>query len=418
MNNLKDIILQLFFALAPFVAYNIYYRDKLRNYSRSFIILVSSACLLLSMAFSSSVVDGIFFDIRYVIIFFGIVYGGIETALILLFEFVVCRIYVGGEGMWVGIFITALIFLISLIINHVYQTSSRRSLVIFTAGLIFSILPYALTFAFYPHYVIQHLAFHIIVIPVQNSLGVWLLMSLFSKSVADKELYIKHAYNQRRDTMNQVAASLAHEVRNPLTAVKGFLKLIGEKPQDPHKIKEYIGISMEEIQKTESVLREYLFLSQPPAVRREAIDFSEQLRVSAEGMASFAAVHEVELEVRRPDLPVWIVANDEEMKQVLTHFIKNAVEACSGVPYGKAVLTLLMDKTHAVLTIKDNGSGMNEEQISRLGSIYFSTKSNGTGLGLTYSYQVIHAIGGDITVTSKPLVGTRFTIRLPLRYEE
>jgi two-component system sporulation sensor kinase B len=71
-------------------------------------------------------------------------------------------------------------------------------------------------------------------------------------------------------------------------------------------------------------------------------------------------------------------------------------------------------ETGATLTIHDNGAGMSENQISRLGSIYYSTKTNGTGLGLTYSYQVIHAFGGTVTVVSKVNNGTKFTITFPL----
>ncbi|GJM69633.1 hypothetical protein HMSSN036_18490 [Paenibacillus macerans] len=67
-----------------------------------------------------------------------------------------------------------------------------------------------------------------------------------------------------------------------------------------------------------------------------------------------------------------------------------------------------------MLSIKDNGIGMTEEQTRRLGSVYFSTKSGGTGLGLTFSYQAILSLGGTVSVSSEPGEGTEFTISLPL----
>lgn len=418
MSLLKEIILQFFFALTPFVIFNIYYRDKMRSYSRTFILLISSICLFLAMTFASSVVDGVIFDIRYVIMFFGLVYGGIQTALILLIEFVLYRFYLGGEGKWVAMIILACTSCVSLWFSHLYKTTNRKMLVSLLAGLVFSLVALALTYFFFPRYVIEYPAYHIFVIPLQNSVGIWLLMSLFSKSVTDKEIFFKHAQNDKRETMSHVAASLAHEVRNPLTAVKGFLKLIQEDPRNLIKNEQYIKICLDEIQRTESILSEYLSISKPLTARHQLISFSEQINASRDVMSPFANMHNVELEVHTPDTPVLIMANPDEIKQVLVNFIKNAVEACSEMANGKVTLKLLAEEKNALLVIKDNGMGMNEGQISRLGSIYFSTKSNGTGLGLTYSYQVIQALGGTVSVFSKPQVGTMFHISFPYQSEK
>lgn len=178
-----------------------------------------------------------------------------------------------------------------------------------------------------------------------------------------------------------MAASLAHEVRNPLTTVKGFLALINESPEDMPKVKQYISICLHEVQRTESILSEYLSISKPLSDRCERMDLSEQLVLIRDVMLPFANMNNVELDVFRPDSPVFLIANPDAFKQALE--------------------------------IEDNGVGMNQEQIQRLGSIYFSTKSSGTGLGLTYSYQVIHLLGGQIAVSSKPNAGTKFTLTLP-----
>ncbi len=162
------------------------------------------------MTFASSVVNGVFFDIRYVIMFFGLVFGGIQTGLLLLLEFIIYRLYLGGEGTWVAVLIIAFTFTFSLFFHNIYRTTLRKSLVTFWAGIVFSLFPLALTYLFFPAYVTKHLAFHIVVIPVQNSIGIWLLMSLFSKSVSNKEIFIKHAQNEKMEAMSHMAASLAH----------------------------------------------------------------------------------------------------------------------------------------------------------------------------------------------------------------
>ncbi|MFS0918974.1 ATP-binding protein [Brevibacillus sp. 179-C 1.1 NHS] len=415
MSLLKEVILQWFFAIIPFVFFNIYYRDKMRNYSRSFIIITSSACMILAMTFAPSVTNGMIFDIRHVIILFGLVYGGIEVALLLLIEALVYRYYLGGQGTWVAMLILAVNFLLALLIYKHYKASYRKTLYLFMTSAIFSSVALGTTYYFFPTYVSQNLVYYTVLIPIQNFFGLWLLMSLFSKCVSDKELFIRHAQNEKIQTMSHVAASLAHEVRNPLTAVKGFLKLIQESPENLVKVDQYIRISLDEIQRTEAILTEYLAISKPLKERHELINVCELLHAIREVMLPFANMYNVELELQAFEKPVKIKANPDEFKQVLVNFIKNAIEACSDISDGKVTLGLLIERNKALLVIKDNGVGMDAGQISRLGTIYFSTKSSGTGLGLTYSYHVIHAIGGSVNVSSKPRVGTKFTIMLPYK---
>lgn len=413
MSLLKELILQMFFALTPFVLFNIYYRDRMRNYSRCFILVTSSVCMFLAMTFASSVNEGIIFDIRHVIVFFALIYGGVRIALIVLIESALYRFYLGGEGTWVAMLVMAATFAISLLIYQRYKASYRKTLFTLLTGALFSLIDLGLTYLNFPTYVSHQLPYHVLVIPVQNFVGIWLLMSLFSKCVSDKELFIRHAQNEKIETMSHVAASLAHEVRNPLTAVKGFLRLIQEDPGNIAKTDQYIRISMDEIQRTEAILTEYLALSKPLKERTELIDVCEQLHVVREVMLPFANMNNVELELQSYEKPVTIMANPDEFKQVLVNFIKNAIEACAETAKGKVSLSLFIEKNNALLVIKDNGIGMDEGQIRRLGTIYFSTKTSGTGLGLTYSYHVIHTFGGSVSVSSKPKVGTKFTITFP-----
>ncbi|WP_209969477.1 sensor histidine kinase [Paenibacillus eucommiae] len=415
MTIIKEFLLQLFFTLMPFVMFNVYYRDKAQNYSQKFIMVTSACCLFLSMTFGSSVKEGIFFDIRYIIMYFGIVFGGTRTGIILLLEFVVYRFFLGGEGKWIAMVIMLFTFPLSLLFYKIYQKTSRVALVTFIAGIVFSIVPSIITFSYFDsNYFTDDLAFHMLVIPVQNSFGIWLLISLFNKSVSDKVLFIQFAENEKVKAISHVAASLAHEVRNPLTAVKGFLTLIREKPLERHKLEQYIDISIDEIQRTESILSQYLSISKPLSTQREQTEMSNVLQVIKDVMTPFANMSNVQLEIDKPAFPVWILANQDGIKQILVNFIKNAIEACSDIPKANVSLRLKVEAGHVILVIKDNGIGMNADQINRLGTIYFSTKSSGTGLGLTFSYKVIRALGGTVSVQSGPLEGTVFTITLPM----
>lgn len=411
---IKDVLLQLLFALMPFVAYNIYYRKLTVNYSRNFIILICSLCMLLSMTFASSVQSGLIFDVRYVIMFFGILFGGFMTGAILLIEFLIYRLHIGGSGMIDAIIILIITFPLSVLLATLYHKSKHKFWIVFIAGISFSLIPLLVLYITKPDYILSHFIFNVLVMPVHNSLGIWLLVTLFNKSVSDKELYLQYIQNEKAEAVNHVAASLAHEVRNPLTTVLGFLQLIksGTFPQE--KTDRFLEISMEEIRRTEQILSEYLSISKPLVPFQQKLELTAQIRSVVELMTSYANMSNITLSADYPELPVYISGSPAELKQLLVNFIKNAIEASRDVDKGCVNIRIYEEAEQVAIEIQDNGIGMNPEQLSRLGSIYYSTKMSGTGLGLTFSYQAIRAMDGSVSVRSSPRSGTVFLITLPL----
>ncbi|MGG3283118.1 ATP-binding protein [Paenibacillus solani] len=413
MPVVKDVLLQLLFSLMPFVAYNIYYGKLTTNYSRSFIMVICSLCLLLSMTFASSVESGLIFDVRYVIIFFGMLFGGVETGAILLVEFLIYRLYIGGSGMVDAIMILVFTFPLSVLLSLMYQRSKHKVWIVFIAGISFSFIPLIIIYLTKPDYIMEYFLFNILAIPVTNSLGIWLLVTLFNKSVSDKELYLRYTQNEKAEAVNHVAASLAHEVRNPLTTVLGFLQLIKSGTFSQEKTERFLDISMDEIRRTEQILSEYLAISKPHLPFQQRIELTTETKSVVELMTSYANMSNVTLSADYPESPVYISGSPAELKQLLVNFIKNAIEACKDVDNGMVNITVHEETDQVTVEIKDNGVGMTPEQLSRLGSIYYSTKMNGTGLGLTFSYQAIQAMNGSVSVRSSPRSGTVFLITLP-----
>ncbi|MBW5447543.1 GHKL domain-containing protein [Cohnella sp. CFH 77786] len=410
----NDVLLQLLFALMPFVLFNIYYRDRAVTYSKRFINLTCTVCLLLSMTFPSSVQDGFIFDIRYVIMFFGMVFGGMATGLILLAEFLVYRILLGGDGLLPALVIVAITYPASVLLSILYCRSDHRKWISFAAGIVFSAIPMGVLLVLERPYMLKHLSYHLLIIPVQNCLGIWLLLTLFHKAISDKELYLNYLQNEKVETIGHVAASLAHEVRNPLTAVMGFLKLIRDGSVPKEKIRYFIDISLDEIKRTEAILSEYLSVSKPALQSRERIELGLQLDSVIDIMTPYANMNNVTIERLQAETEIRIAANPNEIKQLLINFIKNGIEACANVSKGKVSIHLDRDNHHARIAIHDNGVGMSQGQLKRLGTIYFSTKNNGTGLGLTVSYQLIRSMNGTVSVRSEPGEGTKFVISLPV----
>ncbi|MDQ8735206.1 HAMP domain-containing sensor histidine kinase [Paenibacillus sp. LHD-38] len=199
-----------------------------------------------------------------------------------------------------------------------------------------------------------------------------------------------------------------------ITAVSGFLKLIRNDTLPKNKLDEYIDISLNELKRMEVVISNYLAIGKPHDKQKVRTDLLYQLQNTIDVMIPYGNMYNVQIELIKPHAPVWIMADSDEIKQVIVNFIKNAIEACSEVLDGKVSLSLSLDGKDAILIINDNGIGMNKDQENRLGTIYFSTKSNGTVLGLTFSFQVIRALGGTISINSQPQVGTEFNITIPL----
>ncbi len=210
--------------------------------------------------------------------------------------------------------------------------------------------------------------------------------------------------------IGQLAAGVAHEIRNPLTSLKGFVQLLDSHVTDK---REYLSIMLSELNRIEYIIREFLVLAKPQDVvyqKRDVRPMLEHIIALGETHAILHSV-EIQLAIAEADLPP-VNCEENQLKQVFLNLLKNAIEA---MPQGGQVRVEVLceqDET-IVVRIVDQGCGIPEEKISKLGEPFFTTKETGTGLGLMVSYKIIHNHGGTITVKSREQQGTTFEIRLP-----
>lgn len=414
MPGLKEMILQLFLTLLPFLCYNVYYRNKAHNYSPAFILLTTGISLFLSMTFNKVAVNGFIYDARYILMFFGLLFGGLRIGFVLLAGFMVYRLYLGGPGVEIAMGTILVSFPVSILLSHLYRRVKRRPLFFVVSALLISLIPTVMLYLYNPDILQESLLFYLLYVPFLNFIGIWLLLSLFQRAVIDKNLSIIYAQKEKLETIGQVAASLVHEVRNPLTAVKGFLKLISETSGNQEKVHRYIEICVSEMERAEYILSEYLAITKPSTDRREQVNLNAILQITVDVMRPYANMNNVELQLQHEDGVCRVMGNPEKIKQVLMNLIKNAIEACYDTENAVVSLTLEPLDNEALLYVRDNGIGMSREQAERLGSVFYSTKTTGTGLGLAFSYQVIEELGGSVQVRSEPRQGTEFAITLPL----
>jgi two-component system, sporulation sensor kinase B len=215
---------------------------------------------------------------------------------------------------------------------------------------------------------------------------------------------------EKMNVVSQLAASVAHEIRNPMTSVRGFMQLM----QKENLTKEqhlYISISIEELDRAQEIINQYLALAKPQTDQYETIDLTSVIQQSIDVMHSYAILNSIHI-TQQLESCLEIEGLKLEIQQVLINIIKNAIEAIKSE--GKIWISAAKNYNGFVsIQIRDNGVGMSENQMKKLGSPYYSTKEKGTGLGLTVCHQIVKQMGGQIMIKSELNKGTCFTINLP-----
>ena len=215
---------------------------------------------------------------------------------------------------------------------------------------------------------------------------------------------------EKMNVVSQLAASVAHEIRNPMTSVRGFMQLM-QKEDLTKEQQMYISISIEELDRAQEIINQYLALAKPQTDQYETIDLTSTIQQSIDVMHSYAILNSIHI-AQHVESSLKIEGLKLEIQQVLINIIKNAIEAIKS----KGEIRILAYKDindFVCIEIKDNGVGMSKEQLKKLGSPYYSTKEKGTGLGLTVCHQIVKQMGGKITIHSELKKGTTFTIKLP-----
>lgn len=209
--------------------------------------------------------------------------------------------------------------------------------------------------------------------------------------------------------VGQLAASIAHEIRNPLTALKGFVQLL----DDHCNKKDYLNIMKSELERIESILNELLFLSKPNKgefMKTDIVSVIKQIIdiIHPQALLNNVTIH-TEIEKNLPS----IFGDQKQLKQVFINILKNAME---GMPSGGNIYIQLFKNPldQLVARIIDQGIGIPEEVLAKLGEAFFTTKEKGTGLGLMISSEIIQNHQGALTIHSELNKGTTVEIVLPI----
>ncbi|SEU32124.1 PAS domain S-box-containing protein [Paenibacillus sp. NFR01] len=219
--------------------------------------------------------------------------------------------------------------------------------------------------------------------------------------------------SEKLTTVGQLAAGVAHEIRNPLTTLRGFLQLQQEKQL---LVPLHVKLMLSELERINMIVSEFLILAKPQAVHFQLKDVRDILKDVTSLLGSQAHLFSIEFESNFADTPAWVHCEENQLKQVFINIVKNAMEA---MPQGGKITLVQKNIGDTIwIEISDEGEGIPEDILPKLGEPFFTNKETGTGLGLMISQRIIQAHKGLLEIYSDYGHGTTVAIKLPAAGEK
>ncbi|MCA1032433.1 HAMP domain-containing histidine kinase [Bacillus timonensis] len=222
-----------------------------------------------------------------------------------------------------------------------------------------------------------------------------------------KRYYEEIQKAERLKTTGQLAAAVAHEIRNPITVVHGFLQYYKEDSSFSEQTKQHFTLMLEELQSAETVISDFLSITKPVKEKTSVIDLQEVIRGVVDLVSSYAHLHNVSFTISLND-DLYIECGKMECKQLIVNLFKNAIDA---MPQGGEVkVSSYKQKNILKIDIVDTGIGMTEEELKALGTPFYSLKTKGTGLGVMICHQIMEKNEGKIEYKSEKGKGTKVSL--------
>ena len=234
---------------------------------------------------------------------------------------------------------------------------------------------------------------------------------LFTDMTNIKQLEEQLRRSERLAALGRLAAGVAHEIRNPLSSIKGFSTILAGRVKDDERGRKIAEVMGQEVERLNRVVSELLDYARPTELRKSPQNCLEILRHSVH-LVEMDARHQgvaVESRVEPQDLEVQV--DPDRFSQILLNLYLNALQSMERG--GTFQVRACEDAGQVVFKVTDSGEGIPPEDLPHIFDPYFTTKPRGVGLGLANVHKLMEAHGGDIEVESQPGKGTTFTLRLP-----
>lgn len=409
LETVHHLILHVVFILFTILLFQMFTSESdisTKGFTLKFLIM-NLAVLVFTMMFPVVYSSGYVYDFKVIPIILAFLYGGKRVGFSTFFAMLFIGLFT--EHVWIFLLVNYAIYGVLLIpLSTWYRRSTwKKKMILISVFYLF--IPVTRSLYLLQNNEVEQLLFmanSTLIIWITLILAIYLIENSLEQVRMKKELMKAEKFN----VVSELAASVAHEIRNPMTTVRGFMQLL-ERETLTKKQKSFIDISIKELDHAQDVINQYLSLAKPQTEEYEVFSLTDTMNESVDVMSTYAVMNSIEIK-KNIEKGLMIRGMKIEVKQVLLNILKNAIESVQENGEITAATNELKDG-RIMIVIKDNGSGMSQEQLKVLGRPYYSTKEKGTGLGLTVCYQIVKRMKGEIQVESQHGEGTTFIIFLP-----
>ncbi|MFC5447718.1 PAS domain-containing sensor histidine kinase [Paenibacillus aestuarii] len=237
--------------------------------------------------------------------------------------------------------------------------------------------------------------------------GVYGIAKDITERKRTEELLIK---SEKLSVVGQLAAGVAHEIRNPLTSLRGFVQLLQMKTT---QFEDYFQIMLSELDRINDIVSEFMVIAKPQAVKFEMKDIHKIVHDVISLLETQAILSNIQIHTEfAQDLP-FVKCQENQLKQVFINVLKNAMESMPGG--GHILIQMMAVDGNLAIRFIDEGCGISEERIAMLGEPFYTTKEKGTGLGLMVCHKIMEAHRGSLRIHSQLEQGTTVELTLPLQ---
>ncbi len=243
---------------------------------------------------------------------------------------------------------------------------------------------------------------------ISEELNLYLVKDVTALRLMESQLQEK----EKLAAVGTLAAGIAHEIRNPLAGISGSIQMLSQEATDPIQ-KKLMAIVLKEIGRLDILITEFLDYAKPEKIPDAEIELAktiEEVVASLKQHPDLASGFQWKVEVKA----AVILGFSEKLKQAFLNIMINSIQAMKNSEYPRLEIRLECANLHAILTIKDTGSGMNDETRKKMFEPFHTTKPKGTGLGLAITHKILELHQAQIEVKSELNIGTEFIIKFPL----
>jgi two-component system sporulation sensor kinase B len=412
----KDLLISFLFILLALcllqILYMATYAYRAKELHSWKIALFPIISLVLCLVFPLYANEDNIWDLRYIPFILGGLYGGYKLGLIQISTALFIRYLLGGSGFYTAAAVIIIVGIaICILSKHYLKVNLKQKLLLSLTLLVIAItISQVLEANFFSVHLkgLFLLEFYSI-----NMFGIMISTILWEGIRNYSSLLQNLIKAEKLQMVSHLAASISHEVRNPLTVSRGFIQLLSD-DISPEKRKEYVSFALKELDRATDIINDYLTFAKPAIEKKEEININEEIQQAVNVISPLATMNGVEIDqIYDPDQNQPITIGErKKFQQCLINIMKNGIESMKSKG-GKLQIHLSCFQDTVKIDISDQGVGMSQEQINRLGQPYFTTKEKGTGLGMMVSYSIIKGMNGTIHVSSELGKGTCFGLNLP-----